>query len=154
MNLADSIKQGGLSAKASSLALTLIEVGTLFLNHFRKIVKSQFSICYMMYFWVCHSGKACQSLVLELVGRDTMDLLDTKTGIDIEKDDREVEKDGNEEQFFLLFYLKVCAFFFSCKSLHINRNKNLKKNNMPHFLDYSSLTFPKCLHFPIISDLT
>ena len=71
VNVADSIQQGGLPAKDSSLALTLIEVGTLFFKNFGNIVKSKFSICYMMCFWVC------QSLVLDLVGRETMDLLAT-----------------------------------------------------------------------------
>ena len=55
-----------------------------------------------MHFWVCQSGKAFTAKgmhVLELVGRETMDLLATETCIDIEKDDRETEKDGCEERF-------------------------------------------------------
>ena len=35
--------------------------------------------------------------VLELVGRETMDLLAIETCIEIEKDDRETEQDGREE---------------------------------------------------------
>ena len=55
----------------------------------------------MMCFWVCQSGKAFTAKgmhVLELVGRDTMDLLAIETCIEIEKDDRETEQDGHEEQ--------------------------------------------------------
>ena len=55
----------------------------------------------MIHFWVCQSGKAFTSKgmhVLELVGRETMDFLDTKTCIEIEKDDRKTEQDGREEQ--------------------------------------------------------
>ena len=64
-------------------------------------MKSQFSICYMMQFLVCQRGKYFISKglhVLELVGRDTMDILATEIGIEIEKDDREIEQDGHEEQ--------------------------------------------------------
>ena len=56
----------------------------------------------MMCFWVCQSGKSFTAKgmhVLELVGRDTMDMLATKTCIEIEKDDRETKQDGHEEQF-------------------------------------------------------
>ena len=56
----------------------------------------------MMRFWVCQSGKAFTAKgmhVLELVGRETMDLLATETCIEIEKYDRETEQDGREEQF-------------------------------------------------------
>ena len=35
--------------------------------------------------------------MLELVGRETMDLLAIETCIEIEKDDRETEHDGREE---------------------------------------------------------
>ena len=55
-----------------------------------------------MCFWVCRSGKAFIAKgmhVLELVGRETMDLLATETSIEIEKDDKETEQDGHEEQF-------------------------------------------------------
>ena len=37
--------------------------------------------------------------MLELVGRETMDLLAIETCIEIEKDDREAEQYGREEQF-------------------------------------------------------
>ena len=53
-----------------------------------------------MCFLVCQSGKAFTTKgmhVLELVGRETMDLLATETCIEIEKDDRETEQDGHEE---------------------------------------------------------
>ena len=103
MNLDNSIQQGGLPAKASSLSPTLTEVGTLFFKHFIKIMKSQFSIWYMMYFWVCQSGKSFTikgTHVIKLVGRETMHLLATKTDVEIEKDDKETEKDGCEELFF------------------------------------------------------
>lgn len=73
VNLADSIQQGGLPAKASSLAPTLIESGKAF------------------------TAKGME--VLELVGRETIDLLATETGIEIEKDDRLTKEGGGEEQF-------------------------------------------------------
>ena len=56
----------------------------------------------MMCFWVCLSGKSFTAKgmhVVELVGRKTMDMLATETGIEIEKDDRETEQDGREDQF-------------------------------------------------------
>ena len=56
-----------------------------------------------MCFWVCQSRKdftAKGMHVPELVGRDTMDLIATETCIEIDKDDRETEQDGHEEQFF------------------------------------------------------
>ena len=56
----------------------------------------------MMHFWVCQSGKAFIAKgmhALELVGRETMDLLAIETCIEIEKDDRETEQDGREEHF-------------------------------------------------------
>ena len=56
----------------------------------------------MMYFWVCQSGKSFTSKgmhVLELVGRETMDRLSIETCIEIEKDDKEIEQYGHEEQF-------------------------------------------------------
>ena len=65
-------------------------------------MKSQFSIWYMMRFWVCQSGKAFKTKgthVLKLVGRETMDLLAIETDFEIEKDDKETEKDGHEELF-------------------------------------------------------
>eukprot|EP01018_Ginkgo_biloba_P039607 Gb_08797 [translate_table: standard] len=72
VNLADSIQQGGLPAKASSFAPTLIESGKAL------------------------TAKGMQ--VLELVGRETIDLLATETGIEIEKDITEAEQ-GDGEQF-------------------------------------------------------
>ena len=57
----------------------------------------------MMCFWVCESGKAFTAKgmhVLELVGKETMDMLATEIGIEIEKDDKETEQDGHEEQFY------------------------------------------------------
>ena len=57
----------------------------------------------MMRFWVCQSGKAFTTKgmhVLELVGRETMDLLATEKSIEIENDGRETKQDGREEQFF------------------------------------------------------
>ena len=56
----------------------------------------------MMRFWVCQTRKSFTTKgmhVLELVGRDTIYLLATKTCIEMEKDDRETEQDGREEQF-------------------------------------------------------
>ena len=114
VNLDNSIQQGGLPAKASSLAPTLIDIGTLFFKHFIKIVKSQFSIWYMMCFWVCQSGKAFTTKgthVLKLVGRETIDLLATETGIEIEKDSRLTEQGGGEEQFSEEATLDRCFWF-------------------------------------------
>ena len=57
----------------------------------------------MMRFWVCWSGKSFIAKgmhVLELVGRETMDLLATEKSIEIENDGRETKQDGHEEQFF------------------------------------------------------
>ena len=57
----------------------------------------------MMCFWVCQSGKAFTTKgthVLKLVGRETMDLVATETDTEIEKDDRETEQEGCEEQFY------------------------------------------------------
>ena len=114
VDLDNSIQQGGLPAKASCLAPTLIEVGTLFFKHFIKIVKSQFSIWYTMCFWVCQSGKAFTTKgthVLKLVGRETMDLLAIETDFEIEKDDKETEKDGREEMFSEESTFDQCFWF-------------------------------------------
>ena len=119
MNLDNSIQQGGLPAKASRLAPTLIEVGTLFFKHFIKIVKSQFSIWYMMRFWVCQSGKAFTTKgthVLKLVGRETMDLLAIETDFEIEKYDKETEKDGREEPFSEEATFDQCFWFMEVLS--------------------------------------
>ena len=54
----------------------------------------------MKCFWVFQSGKSFKAKgmhVLELVGRETMYLLAIDTCIEIEKYDRETEKDGREE---------------------------------------------------------
>ena len=48
----------------------------------------------MMHFWVCQSGKSFTAKgmhVLELVGRETMDLLAIETCIGNEKDDMDTE---------------------------------------------------------------
>ncbi|XP_057840239.2 uncharacterized protein LOC131050105 isoform X2 [Cryptomeria japonica] len=73
VNLADSFQQNGLPIKASSLAPTLLESGKAL------------------------TAKGIQ--VLEFVGKETIDLLATETGIDIEKDEREIEQGETEEQF-------------------------------------------------------
>ncbi|KAJ8637467.1 hypothetical protein MRB53_011734 [Persea americana] len=71
-NLADSIQQGGLPVKAGSVAPSLIETGKVF------------------------TAKGME--VLEFVGKETMELLITETGIEVEKNTTEDEQ-VDEEQF-------------------------------------------------------
>uniref|UniRef100_A0A1D1Y1Y4 ATP phosphoribosyltransferase n=1 Tax=Anthurium amnicola TaxID=1678845 RepID=A0A1D1Y1Y4_9ARAE len=83
VNLADSIQQGNLPAKAGSLAPTIIETGKTF------------------------TAKGMQ--VLERVGKETMDLLISETGLELEKDPHEtgqqIEEQFEEVTFDRCFYI-------------------------------------------------
>ncbi|KAL4180360.1 hypothetical protein AMTRI_Chr13g91750 [Amborella trichopoda] len=72
-NLADSIQKGGLPGKAGSIAPSLVETGKAL------------------------TAKGIQ--VLEYVGKETMDLLITETGFEVEKDPKEAEEKVEEEEF-------------------------------------------------------
>lgn len=85
VNLAESIHQGGLPA-AGSVAPSLIETGKAF------------------------TAKGMQ--VLELVGKETMDLLITETGIEIEKSPNEVEEKAGEDQLFEEVTFDRCFYIY------------------------------------------
>ncbi|KAJ9704924.1 hypothetical protein PVL29_003129 [Vitis rotundifolia] len=85
VNLAESIHQGGLPA-AGSVAPSLIETGKAF------------------------TTKGMQ--VLELVGKETMDLLITETGIEIEKSPNEVEEKAGEDQLFEEVTFDRCFYIY------------------------------------------
>uniref|UniRef100_A0A6V7QXM0 DUF7798 domain-containing protein n=1 Tax=Ananas comosus var. bracteatus TaxID=296719 RepID=A0A6V7QXM0_ANACO len=72
-NLADTIQQGSLPAKASSLAPSIIETGKSF------------------------TAKGME--VLERVGKETMELLIEETGLEVEQSHDEVDQQAEEEQF-------------------------------------------------------
>ncbi|XP_042413143.1 uncharacterized protein LOC122002139 [Zingiber officinale] len=71
--LADSFQQGDFPSKATSLAPSIIETGKTF------------------------TTKGIQ--VLERVGKETIELLMTETGFDVDKDADKADKDDDEEQF-------------------------------------------------------
>eukprot|EP00262_Sarcandra_glabra_P004533 TRINITY_DN15614_c0_g1_i1.p1 TRINITY_DN15614_c0_g1~~TRINITY_DN15614_c0_g1_i1.p1 ORF type:complete len:507 (+),score=127.88 TRINITY_DN15614_c0_g1_i1:104-1624(+) len=85
-NLADSIQHGGLPVTPSSLAPSIIESGKAF------------------------TAKGMQ--VLELVGKETMELLITETGIEVEKNAKEADQQANEEQFFEEVTFDRCFYIY------------------------------------------
>ncbi|KAK6778020.1 hypothetical protein RDI58_024738 [Solanum bulbocastanum] len=74
LNIAESIQHGNLPATPGSIALSIPETGETF------------------------SAKGMQAL--ELLGRETMDLLISETGMDVDKSSKEVEGKIDEDQFF------------------------------------------------------
>ncbi|XP_059653936.1 uncharacterized protein LOC132300738 isoform X2 [Cornus florida] len=85
-NLAESIQQGGLPATAGSAAPSLLETGKAF------------------------TAKGMQ--VLELVGKETMDLLITETGIEVEKNQKESEEHVDEDQLFDEVTFDRCFYIY------------------------------------------
>ncbi|XP_058080815.1 uncharacterized protein LOC131228983 [Magnolia sinica] len=86
VNLADSIQQGGLPVNAGSLAPSLIESGKAF------------------------TAKGMQ--VLELVGKETMELLISETGIEVEKNPKEDSKEADEEQYLEEVTFDRCFYIY------------------------------------------
>ncbi|KAK9286813.1 hypothetical protein L1049_015218 [Liquidambar formosana] len=86
VNLAESIQHGGLPAGAGSVAPSLIETGKAF------------------------TAKGIQ--VLELVGKETMDLLITETGIEVEKKSKEGELQADEDQLFEEVTFDRCFYIY------------------------------------------
>uniref|UniRef100_A0A5B6YY55 DUF7798 domain-containing protein n=1 Tax=Davidia involucrata TaxID=16924 RepID=A0A5B6YY55_DAVIN len=85
-NLAESIQHGGLPVAAGSVAPSIIETGKAF------------------------TAKGMQ--VLELVGKETMDLLITETGIEVEKNPKEAEEQANEDQLFEEVTFDRCFYIY------------------------------------------
>ncbi|KAA8536157.1 hypothetical protein F0562_028635 [Nyssa sinensis] len=86
VNLAESIQHGGLPSAAGSVAPSIIETGKAF------------------------TAKGIQ--VLELVGKETMDLLITETGIEVEKNTKEVEEQADEDQLFEEVTFDRCFYIY------------------------------------------
>ncbi|XP_062177837.1 uncharacterized protein LOC133882647 [Alnus glutinosa] len=85
VNLADSIQQGGLPA-AGSVAPSILETGKAF------------------------TAKGMQ--VLELVGKETMDLLITETGIEVEKNSKEAEQQTEDDQLYEEVTFDRCFYIY------------------------------------------
>ncbi|XVE93300.1 hypothetical protein REPUB_Repub01dG0179100 [Reevesia pubescens] len=84
VNIADSIQHGGLPA--ASVAPSLLETGKAF------------------------TTKGMQ--VLEYVGKETMDLLITETGIEVEKNPKGTELPSNEDQLFEEVSFDRCFYIY------------------------------------------
>ncbi|KAM7479225.1 hypothetical protein LguiA_027438 [Lonicera macranthoides] len=85
-NLAGSIQQGGISAGAGSVAPSLIESGKAF------------------------TAKGLQ--VLELVGKETVDLLISETGIEVEKNKAKGDQQTDEDQLFEEVTFDRCFYIY------------------------------------------
>ncbi|GLT86323.1 hypothetical protein SLE2022_044680 [Rubroshorea leprosula] len=85
VNLAESIQQGG-SPAAGSVAPSLIETGKAF------------------------TMKGMQ--VLEYVGKETMDLLISETGIEVEKNPKESDHSTNEDQLYEEITFDRCFYIY------------------------------------------
>ncbi|KAI9181380.1 hypothetical protein LWI28_014503 [Acer negundo] len=87
VNLAESIQQGGgMPVPAGSVAPSLLETGKAF------------------------TAKGMQ--VLELVGKETMDLLITETGIEVEKNAKDAEQEGDEDQLYEEVTFDRCFYIY------------------------------------------
>ncbi|KAE8008427.1 hypothetical protein FH972_004941 [Carpinus fangiana] len=85
VNLAESIQQGGLPA-AGSVAPSILETGKAF------------------------TAKGMH--VLELVGKETMDLLITETGIEVEKNMKEAEQQTEDDQLYGEVTFDRCFYIY------------------------------------------
>lgn len=86
VNLAESIQHGGVPSAAGSVAPSLLETGRAF------------------------TAKGME--VLELVGRETMDLLITETGIEVEKNSKAAEEEAIEDQLFEEVTFDRCFYIY------------------------------------------
>ncbi|GAV67123.1 hypothetical protein CFOL_v3_10632 [Cephalotus follicularis] len=86
LNLADSIQHGGLPVAAGSVAPSLLETGRAF------------------------TAKGMQ--VLEFVGKETMDLLITETGIEVEKNSKHPEEQSHEDQLLEEVTFDRCFYIY------------------------------------------
>ncbi|BBH09502.1 hypothetical protein Prudu_022014 [Prunus dulcis] len=86
VNLAGSIQQGGLPTAAGSAAPSLLETGKAF------------------------TSKGMQ--VLELVGKETLDLLITETGIEVEKNSKPSEQEAEEDQLYEEVGFDRCFYIY------------------------------------------
>lgn len=108
VNLAESIHQGGLPA-AGSVAPSLIEVCLALIFLFINFETLPYFLLLLQ------TGKAFTAKgmqVLELVGKETMDLLITETGIEIEKSPNEVEEKAGEDQLFEEVTFDRCFYIY------------------------------------------
>ncbi|XP_030957620.1 uncharacterized protein LOC115979695 [Quercus lobata] len=85
VNLAESIQHGGLPAPGS-VAPSILETGKAF------------------------TAKGMQ--VLELVGKETIDLLITETGIEVEKNSKETEQQTDEDQLYEEVTFDRCFYIY------------------------------------------
>ncbi|XP_059451042.1 uncharacterized protein LOC132181827 [Corylus avellana] len=85
VNLAESIQQGGLPAPGS-VAPSILETGKAF------------------------TAKGMH--VLELVGKETMDLLITETGIEVEKNSKEAEQQTEDDQLYEEVTFDRCFYIY------------------------------------------
>ncbi|PQM35971.1 uncharacterized protein Pyn_38916 [Prunus yedoensis var. nudiflora] len=86
VNLAGSIQQGALPTAAGSAAPSLLETGKAF------------------------TSKGMQ--VLELVGKETLDLLITETGIEVEKNSKPSEQEAEEDQLYEEVGFDRCFYIY------------------------------------------
>lgn len=84
--LENSIQQGGLPVAAGSVAPSFIETGKAF------------------------TAKGMQ--VLEFVGKETMDLLISETGIEVEKNPKDGEQEGYEDQLYEEVTFDRCFYIY------------------------------------------
>ncbi|KDO52185.1 hypothetical protein CISIN_1g0104842mg, partial [Citrus sinensis] len=84
--LENSIQQGGLPVAADSVAPSFIETGKAF------------------------TAKGMQ--VLEFVGKETMDLLISETGIEVEKNPKDGEQEGYEDQLYEEVTFDRCFYIY------------------------------------------
>ncbi|XP_049401319.1 uncharacterized protein LOC125865172 [Solanum stenotomum] len=86
VNIAESIQHGGLPATAGSIAPSILETGKTF------------------------TAKGMEAL--ELLGRETMYLLISETGMDVDKSSKEVEGKIDEDQFFEEVTFDRCFYIY------------------------------------------
>ncbi|XP_055807963.1 uncharacterized protein LOC129876531 isoform X3 [Solanum dulcamara] len=86
VNIAESIQHGGLPATPGSIAPSILETGKTF------------------------TAKGMEAL--ELLGRETMDLLISETGMDVDKSSKEVEGKIDEDQFFEEVTFDRCFYIY------------------------------------------
>lgn len=108
MNLAESIQQGGGPVPAGSVApSSLLEVRSILII---LGIGIKFFLTILSLFQTGKAFTAKGMQVLEFVGKETMDLLITETGINVEKKSKNAE--GEEDQLFEEVTFDRCFYIY------------------------------------------
>lgn len=108
MNLAESIQHGNAQGGAGSVAPSLLEVSMK-----KLLILKYVSFAYSSY--LMQTGKAFTARgmqVLEYVGKETMELLITETGIEVDKNSKASERETDEDQLLEEVTFDRCFYIY------------------------------------------